>query len=147
MQQLDISPILVTSASGKSQISLMAAGVLPTFQLEGVVVGGFFEKNVEFTKLRWFHEILNFLSKCKKLFSWGKLIRFTNMYSLNSWNNATQILREINVATGSPNSQWFFWFGYFGYLESCYNAVFGLKLTSTKWHLIKCMKKPCRCTR
>ena len=51
------------------------------------------------------------------------------------------------VSTGSPNSQWFFWFGYFGYLESCYNAVFGLKLTPTKWHLIKCMKKSCRCTR
>ena len=64
MQQLDISPILVTSASGKSQISLMAAGVLPTFQLEGVVIWWIFRERktsnsrnyVDFTKFWIFYQ-------------------------------------------------------------------------------------------
>ena len=56
------------------------------------------------------------------------------------WLNGNKCLKfRQTVCTGSSISQCFFLIWYFGYLEMCYIALFGLKLTLPNRHLIKCM--------
>ena len=51
----------------------------------------------------------------------------------------TSLFTRRWVPTGSSISQCFFLIWYFGYVWMCYNALFGLKLTPTNRHFIKCM--------
>ena len=50
----------------------------------------------------------------------------------------------FEYGTGCLISRCFFLVWYFGYLERYYNAQIGLKLTTTKWHLIKYIVKNSR---